>query len=50
MSPVHQDYEQLCDLLHRLLSAASDNDTVTLIALLQELVPEYTPTPNNNND
>ncbi|HIJ88830.1 MAG TPA: polysaccharide biosynthesis protein [Desulfuromonadales bacterium] len=47
MSPVHQDYEQLCDLLRRLLSAASDNDTVTLIALLQELVPEYTPTPNS---
>ncbi|MFZ4856361.1 MAG: polysaccharide biosynthesis protein [Desulfuromonadaceae bacterium] len=46
MSPVHQDYEQLCVQLRRLLDAASENDTTTLIALLQEIVPEYTPTPN----
>ena len=47
MSPVHQDYELLSRQLSSLLSAASDNDTATLIQLLCEIVPEYTPTPNS---
>jgi FlaA1/EpsC-like NDP-sugar epimerase len=46
MSPAHQDYKQLSEQLNRLLSAASDNDTTALLDLLQEIVPEYTPTPN----
>lgn len=46
MSPAHQDYEQLRGQLNKLLNAASDNDAVTLIDTLQEIVPEYTPTSN----
>lgn len=35
--------------LNRLLSAASNNDTAALLDLLREIVPEYTPTPNNTH-
>ncbi len=46
MAPVTQDYEELLHLLQRLVCAARENDTATLLTLLQEVVPEYTPTPN----
>jgi FlaA1/EpsC-like NDP-sugar epimerase len=49
MTPALQDYETLCSQLNRLLSTASDNDTATLINLLCEIVPEYTPTPNSKD-
>ncbi len=46
MAPVTQDYEELLHLLQRLVCAARENDTATLLTLLQAVVPEYTPTPN----
>jgi len=49
MSPAHQDYEQLSEQLNRLLSAATENNSAALLDLLQEIVPEYTPTPNNTH-
>ena len=49
MTPLHQDYELLCSQLNSLLNTASDNDTATLIKLLCEIVPEYTPTPNGRD-
>ncbi len=47
MAPVTQDYEELLHQLQQLVSAARENDTASLLNLLQKVVPEYTPTPNS---
>lgn len=46
LAPVTQDYDQLCQQLRKLLHAAGDNDTIQLLELLREIVPEYAPAPN----
>jgi FlaA1/EpsC-like NDP-sugar epimerase len=48
LAPSSQNYEHLRQQIDRLLSAARENETNRLIAVLREIVPEYTPMANDN--